>query len=240
MKISALIFVIMIPMFGQSQDKQYSGTTVKVSPFYNQIIESNYYESGEDYYAAPYESLLYNLPLNCDSVIQLKPCNNFDWFSKERYIYGENIDKRKVYLFTQKGIIFKTLENAELFAYHGGNKAIFIREYLTWNESDRINPQVILYDFENDEEIILYEFDKVKYTFHNPVDEDGPGLPKNFDYYYGGIRGTLSSTDGNIEHGYTFVIDIKQKKLKFWLDRKWTDTDIRKPVPEEGKIKNGN
>ncbi len=230
----------MTPFILLSQEREYAGSTILVSRFYDQIIESEYSESGENYYAPPVRSLLYTLPINCDSAIELTPCNNYDWFSKEKFIYGENINDRKVYLFTRKGKVFKELDNAELFKPLGTNKAIFIREYLTWNESDRINPQVIMYDFENDEEIILYEFDKDKYTFHSPNDPDGPGLYRKLDYYLGGIRGVLFSTDWHREEGYTFVIDIRQKKLKFWLKKEWIDTDIRNPIPEEGRIKNGN
>jgi hypothetical protein len=241
MRIISLIIILTIPFIVQCQNDNYVYSTIKIGPYHNQIIESSYYDTGGNYCAPPYESILFPIPINCDSAIILKPCNNFEWFSNDSLIYGENINERKVYLYSKKGILFRVLDNAEVFVYFYDNFAIFIREYISWNEIDRINPQVILYYHKTDQEIVLYEFDKEKYTFHDPNDMDGPGLPRKFDYFYGGIRGTISSTDITIENPYTFVIDINNKALTFWLDREWTETDIRKsPIPEEGIIKNSN
>jgi len=205
-----LIVILLLKSSGYSQDNKYDHSQVFVNQFLNQIIIdyfSNYF------WSLPDESILYKLPLNCDSAIELTPCRYFDWIYGNDMIYGEA--NHGVYIFNKDGIQIKLLENAKIFSPLYGYKTAFIREYLSWDE--RINPQLILYNIKTGEEELIYEFNKEKFTFFSPNDQDGVSLPVRFDYYWGGIRGIIYSTNWHIEEGYTFVVDPDKKELIFWL-----------------------
>jgi hypothetical protein len=168
------------------------------------------------------------MPLNCDEGIQLLPSNSFSWEKNLTIIYGENIAENRVYIFDSSGKVIRKLENVELFTFIGDVYPIFIRE-----------TKILSINLDTGQEDLIFEFDKTKYTFHSPNDPDGEGLPEKFDYYWGGIRGEIFSTNYEIEDGYTFVIDAMKKELIFWLQGHYTDLKNVQP-PDKGLIKNSN
>ncbi len=225
-KLFFLIGYLLLSSFSKGQTLAYSNSSVFVNRNHDQIIINDYHLSTEDYCGLPKKSVLYNMPLDCEKGIVLNPSNNFSWSGSLTFFYGEDIPNKHVFIYNKTGLLLKQIDNAELFIFLYDNYSLFIRE-----------TKIIGINLETGKEDLIYEFDKVKYTFHNPLAEDGPGLPGKFNFYWGGIRGKIFSTDNRIENGFTFVIDPQKKELLFWLQGDFSNLQ-NVPQPVKGIIKN--
>lgn len=223
-----LISCILLSNFTKGQTFEYSGSNVFVNRNHDQIIINEYYLSPENYWGLPGKSTLYNLPLDCEEGMQLKPSNEYNWAKNLSIIYGQDIPNKRVFIYDKSAQLLRQIDHAELFTFLNDNIPVFIR-----------GTKIIYLNLETGQEDLIYEFDKQKYTFHSPLSEDGPGFPIKFDYYWGGIRGQIYSTDYKTEDGFTFVIDTQKKELIFWLQGNFTQFKNVLP-PEKGLIINAN
>lgn len=225
MKSFNLIVLMLIGNFVFGQIDDYGSSNVYVNRNHDQVIINEYRITLEDYWALPIKSTLYNMPLNCDEGITLRPANKFFWKFGVTWIFGEDIPSSKVYVYDSLGNLNREINDAELFCFIGSKKPIFIRD-----------TKLMSIDLATGVEEIIFEFDRTKYTFHSPRDYDGNGLPNKFDYYWGGIRGCIFSINPQNDEGYTFVIDASKKRLTFWLEGSYTNIQ-NGPMPSEGVIK---